>query len=117
MARPNNRKPHLVDATILFIDLMDSVALSNSLTLLEYNDLINDYQETLRQVLEGIRKVLAPGGVARGACGKQQAGELAARLPGRGYHPGRAARYPERRARMNPEVGEAGRNRARSNTR
>jgi len=51
----------MVDATILFIDLMDSVALSNSLTLLEYNDLINDYQETLRSVLGAIAKDYAVG--------------------------------------------------------
>ena len=56
MAQAGIRKPHIVDATILFIDLMDSVALSNSLTLIEYNHLINDYQAMLRRVIDVIRK-------------------------------------------------------------
>lgn len=46
------RNPRLINATILFIDLMNSVALSNSLTLWDYNKLINEYQDTLRTVLK-----------------------------------------------------------------
>jgi class 3 adenylate cyclase len=56
VAQVANKKPHIVDATILFIDMMNSVALSNSMSLLEYNDLINDYQNTLHSVVNRIRK-------------------------------------------------------------
>lgn len=55
VAKSAKGRPHILDATILFIDMMNSVALSNSLSLLEYNDLLNDYQESLRHVVEGIR--------------------------------------------------------------
>jgi tetratricopeptide (TPR) repeat protein len=48
-------KPAVINATILFIDLMNSVALSTALSLWEYNDLINDYQSVLRSVLDEIR--------------------------------------------------------------
>jgi class 3 adenylate cyclase len=44
----------LVNATILFIDLMNSVALSTALSLWEYNELITDYQAVLREVLDSI---------------------------------------------------------------
>jgi class 3 adenylate cyclase len=56
VAQAANSKTHIVDATILFVDMMNSVALSNSMTLLEYNDLINDYQNTLRLVISSIRQ-------------------------------------------------------------
>jgi class 3 adenylate cyclase len=56
VAQQAKAKPHIVDATILFIDMMDSVALSNSMSLFEYNGLINDYQDTLRDVVDRIRK-------------------------------------------------------------
>jgi class 3 adenylate cyclase len=56
MARGHDTKPHTIDATILFIDLMNSVALSNTLTLLEYNSLINDYQNVLCGVIDEIRQ-------------------------------------------------------------
>jgi tetratricopeptide (TPR) repeat protein len=49
-------KPGLLNATILFVDLMNSVSLSTALSLWEYNDLINDYQAVLRGVLDGIRQ-------------------------------------------------------------
>lgn len=56
MADAGYSKPHAIDATILFIDLMGSVALSNTLTILEYNDLLNDYQDVLRRVMEEIEE-------------------------------------------------------------
>jgi tetratricopeptide (TPR) repeat protein len=48
--------PRLINATILFIDLMNSVALSNSLSLWEYNELINEFQHTLHEVLDELPK-------------------------------------------------------------
>ncbi|MDQ3023146.1 MAG: hypothetical protein M3R04_01980 [bacterium] len=51
---PDSSVPALIYATVLFIDLMNSVALSTALSLWEYNDLINDYQAVLRGVLEKI---------------------------------------------------------------
>lgn len=45
----------MVDATIMFIDLMSSVSLSTSLSLYEYNQLINDYQDVLHGVIEVIK--------------------------------------------------------------
>jgi tetratricopeptide (TPR) repeat protein len=56
MAESGYSKPYSIDATILFIDLMGSVALSNTLTLLEYNNLLNDYQDVLRAVMDNIRE-------------------------------------------------------------
>jgi len=56
MAQRVNRQPQIIDATILFIDLMSSVALSTSLSLYEYNDLINEYQDTLRGVIDDLRQ-------------------------------------------------------------
>jgi class 3 adenylate cyclase len=56
MADPGYSKPYSIDATILFIDLMGSVALSNTLTLLEYNDLLSDYQDVLSAVLADTRE-------------------------------------------------------------
>jgi class 3 adenylate cyclase len=47
-------EPALIHATVLFIDLMNSVALSTALSVWEYNDLVNDYQAVLREVLEAI---------------------------------------------------------------
>lgn len=55
MAQRRNSQPQIIDATILFIDLMSSVALSTSLSLYEYNDLINEYQDMLRGVIDEIR--------------------------------------------------------------
>jgi class 3 adenylate cyclase len=48
-------RPRMLTATILFVDLMGSVNISNHLSLLEYNDLINDYQGMLREVLQRLR--------------------------------------------------------------
>ncbi len=56
MAEQGYHRPFNIDATILFIDLMGSVGLSNTLTLLEYNYLLNDYQGVLRAVIDDIRE-------------------------------------------------------------
>jgi class 3 adenylate cyclase len=56
-----DRAPSLVNATILFIDLMNSVALSTALSLWEYNDLINEYQAVLREVLDSINAIYPIG--------------------------------------------------------
>lgn len=47
--------PNLIFAVILFVDQVDSVMLSNSLSLSEYDSLINDYQHTLMEVLNVAR--------------------------------------------------------------
>jgi len=52
MGKKGDGKPRIVDATILFIDLMGSVSLSNSMSLFEYNDLISEYQAVLSGVLD-----------------------------------------------------------------
>jgi len=56
MGKARASHSHVVDATILFIDLMESVSLSNVLTLTEYNALINDYQDTLRRIVEQLKQ-------------------------------------------------------------
>ena len=56
MAEQGRSQPHNIDATILFIDLMGSVGLSNTLTLHEYNSLLGDYQDVLHSVLADIRE-------------------------------------------------------------
>jgi tetratricopeptide (TPR) repeat protein len=54
MVLTESERPALINATILFVDLMNSVALSTALSLWEYNDLINEYQTVLRRVLDEI---------------------------------------------------------------
>jgi class 3 adenylate cyclase len=54
-------QPRLLNATILFVDLMGSVSISNHLTVWEYNSLINDYQDELRQIMAEIRQSYAIG--------------------------------------------------------
>ena len=54
MGKQGSARPRIVDATILFIDLMGSVSLSNSMSLFEYNELINEYQGVLSGVLDVI---------------------------------------------------------------
>jgi class 3 adenylate cyclase len=54
-------EPKIINATILFIDLMNSVALSSSLSLWDYNKLINEFQETQRQVLDEIEELYPVG--------------------------------------------------------
>jgi class 3 adenylate cyclase len=52
----HSQEPLLLEATILFVDLMGSVAISNHLTVWEYNTLINEYQNELRKVIDQIRQ-------------------------------------------------------------
>ena len=47
--------PNLIFAVILFVDQVDSVMLSNSLSLAEYDSLLNDYQRTLMDVVNGAK--------------------------------------------------------------
>lgn len=58
---PERPAPRLLEATILFVDLMGSVAISNHLTVWEYNTLINEYQDELRRVIDDIRRTYVVG--------------------------------------------------------
>jgi tetratricopeptide (TPR) repeat protein len=71
-AADGSARPRLLNATILFVDLMGSVAISNHLTVWEYNSLINDYQDVLREVMIELRDHKPPYPIAEHLLGGDQ---------------------------------------------
>ncbi len=51
-----SQPPNLITAVILFVDLQGSVNLSNSLSIWEYDKLLNDYQRSMSEALSEIRE-------------------------------------------------------------
>jgi tetratricopeptide (TPR) repeat protein len=50
--------PELINATIMFVDLMNSVSLSSSMTFFEYDKMIDEFQMTMQDELEVVRRNL-----------------------------------------------------------
>lgn len=53
-ARIYQDDPQIINTTIMFVDLMDSVGLSNSMSIHEYDSLIDDFHHTLKAIVDEI---------------------------------------------------------------